>query len=151
VAGHGAGTPAPIRTGLLARLLGIHLILGSSTSCSRLWNYLPATLFLFLAFVLQMRTGRKQPALFGASGVLITFVGAAVQRLGIALHPTYFNHNALYHVLQAVALVLLLAAFRRLIRDEEMDKARVTQATPDHLAGAAEDLEEQSAVERRRT
>ncbi len=40
---------------------------------------------------------------------------AAIQRLEIGIHPTYFNHNALYHLLQAVGLVLLLIAFRGLI------------------------------------
>jgi len=31
-------------------------------------------------------------------------VAAAVQQARIALHPNYFNHNALYHLLQAIAL-----------------------------------------------
>ena len=89
-------------------------------------NYLPATFFLFLAFLLQIRTSDKRSALFGASSVLVTLVAAAVQQLQIALHPTYLNHNALYHLLQAVALALLLVAFRGLIKQEELDKERVT-------------------------
>ncbi len=92
-------------------------------------NYLPATFFLFLAFLLQIRTGHKQSALFGAFSVLVTLVAAAVQQLEIAPHPTYFNHNALYHLLQAVALALLLLAFRGLVRQEELDKVRGTEAT----------------------
>jgi hypothetical protein len=31
----------------------------------------------------------------------------------IALHPAYFDHNALYHVVQGVALVLFYQGFRR--------------------------------------
>lgn len=79
-------------------------------------NYLPATFFLLLAFLLQIRTGDKRSALFGASSVLVTLAAAAIQQLQVAIHPTYFNHNALYHLLQAVALALLLVAFRGLIR-----------------------------------
>jgi hypothetical protein len=78
-------------------------------------NYLPATFFLFVAFLLQIRTGDKRSALFGASSVLMTLVAAVIQQLQIALHPTYFNHNAIYHLVQAVALTLLLVAFRGLI------------------------------------
>ena len=83
-------------------------------------NYLPATFFLFLAFLLQIRTGDRRSALFGTSSVLATLIAAAIQQLQIAMHPTYFNHNAIYHLLQAVALALLLVAFRGLIRQEEL-------------------------------
>ena len=91
-------------------------------------NYLPATFFLFLAFLLQIRTGHKRSALFGAASVLVTLLAAAIQLLEIGLHPTYFNHNALYHVLQAVALTLLLFAFRGLIRREESDQVPIAKA-----------------------
>jgi hypothetical protein len=41
---------------------------------------------------------------------VLTLVAAAVQQARIALHPTYFNHNALYHLLQAIALFLIFRA-----------------------------------------
>ncbi|MGI8979336.1 MAG: DUF6962 family protein [Pirellulaceae bacterium] len=87
-------------------------------------NYLPATLFLFVAFVLQIRTGPRRAALYGASSVLVTLAAAAAQMLHIAPHPTYLNHNAVYHLLQAVALVLLLVAFRGFIGQVERDNVR---------------------------
>lgn len=31
-------------------------------------------------------------------------IAAALQQLGAGLHPEYFNHNALYHAIQALAL-----------------------------------------------
>jgi hypothetical protein len=34
-------------------------------------------------------------------------LGAAGQQAGVALHPVHFDHNAVYHVVQAVALYLL--------------------------------------------
>ncbi|MBC7852697.1 MAG: hypothetical protein IAF94_04600 [Pirellulaceae bacterium] len=84
-------------------------------------NYLPATFFLFLAFLLRIRSGDKRSALFGAASVLVTLVAAAIQQLEIALHPAYLNHNALYHLLQAVGLALLLVACRGLIMQEEKE------------------------------
>jgi hypothetical protein len=46
-------------------------------------------------------------------------MGAAVQQLRIGLHPAYFNHNALYHLVQAVALALVFAACRDLLAPRE--------------------------------
>jgi hypothetical protein len=36
-----------------------------------------------------------------------------LQLAKVAVHPTYFNHNAVYHVVQGAALVLLDQGFRR--------------------------------------
>jgi hypothetical protein len=36
-----------------------------------------------------------------------------LQQAGVAVHPVYFDHNAVYHLVQAVALVLLYLGFRR--------------------------------------
>jgi hypothetical protein len=67
--------------------------------------YLPATVFLLM----RMIRLRNTP---GIAGLLLIFAGAAVQQLGVGLHPVYFNHNALYHVIQAVALFLLFRSAR---------------------------------------
>ena len=75
-------------------------------------NYLPSTLFLILAFSVHYRAEGETPVLIGLTGLFLTLVAAAVQQSGIALHPKYFNHNALYHVLQAVALFLVFRAFQ---------------------------------------
>jgi hypothetical protein len=37
------------------------------------------------------------------------------QRLGTALHPVCFDHNALYHLVQAVALLMLFAGARGVV------------------------------------
>jgi hypothetical protein len=73
-------------------------------------NYLPSTLFLIVAFVASYRSGAGTPVAIGLCGLLLTLVAAAVQQARIALHPTYFNHNALYHLLQAIALFLIFRA-----------------------------------------
>lgn len=69
--------------------------------------YLPATVFLLVTLILRYRRAPSRPLLVGIGGLLLTFMAAAVQQLGIALHPVYFNHNALYHLLQFVALWML--------------------------------------------
>ena len=74
--------------------------------------YLPATLFLLLGFVAGYRS-RRLPALrWGIAGLGLTFLAAAVQRLNIAIHPHYFDHNALYHVIQGAGLWMIFLGAR---------------------------------------
>jgi len=77
-------------------------------------TYLPATVFLLVAFVLRQARDRSHDVGPGIAGLLLTFVAAAVQQLRIGIHPVYFNHNALYHVIQGVALYLIFRAARNL-------------------------------------
>ena len=45
---------------------------------------------------------------------LIISVGAALLQQGkVSIHPLYFDHNAVYHVVQTVAIVFLYFGFRR--------------------------------------
>ena len=60
--------------------------------------------------------------------MVVTLVAAAIQQLEIGIHPTYFNHNALYHLLQAVGLVLLMIAFRGLIMGENRSPTEILTA-----------------------
>ena len=77
-------------------------------------NYSPAALFLLIAFLTAYRREKHGAYLFGVSGMVLTFAAALCQQLGLGLHPIYFNHNAVYHVIQAVALFLIFLAARRL-------------------------------------
>ncbi len=72
--------------------------------------YLPAALFTMFAFARNGWRGRPAGVAPALSGIAITIGGAAAQSVGIGLHPVYFDHNALYHVVQAVALYLLFRA-----------------------------------------
>ena len=77
--------------------------------------YLPATVFLLIAFVLAYRR-RHNPALAsGIAGLTLVFIGAAVQQSGVTVHPVYLDHNTLYHVIQGVALWLIYRAARWII------------------------------------
>jgi len=49
-------------------------------------------------------------ARWGIVGLVLTFLGAAVQQLKLAVHPVYFDHNALYHLIQFVALWMIYRA-----------------------------------------
>ena len=78
--------------------------------------YVPATLFLLVAFLIRALKSRSSGAAAGAWGVALSLVAAALQHFRVTIHPTYFNHNALYHLVQAVAFALIFAAMRRLLR-----------------------------------
>jgi hypothetical protein len=70
-------------------------------------HYLPATVFLLIAFALTYFRTRSRAALSGTVGVILTFVAAGIQTAGIGIHPVYFDHNALYHVVQGIAIVFV--------------------------------------------
>ena len=74
-------------------------------------HYLPPALFLLVVFVLRLFSG-GDGALAGAGGMVLTFAAALVQVSRVSLHPVYFNHNALYHAIQAVAIGLIFVAAR---------------------------------------
>ena len=84
-------------------------------------HYLPATLFLLVAFAARYRRTGERPLAAAAVGLALTFVAAAVQQLEIPLHPTYFDHNALYHVVQAAGLWMVFVGARRLAGCGEVD------------------------------
>lgn len=74
--------------------------------------YLPGTLFFLIALSLAYRRRSHAALGWGIVGLALTFVAAAVQQLRIAIHPVYFDHNALYHVIQGVALWMIFLAAR---------------------------------------
>lgn len=79
--------------------------------------YLPAAVFLLVVLSVAYARARERRILVAIAGLGLMFIAAAVQQAGIALHPIYFNHNALYHLIQAVALWLLFLGLRRLGAD----------------------------------
>jgi uncharacterized protein DUF6962 len=79
-------------------------------------NYLPVTVFLMIAFVAAYRSTQQPAMAIGVGGLALTVVAALVQQLRVGLHPRYFNHNALYHAIQAVALFMIFSAAHSLIQ-----------------------------------
>lgn len=82
-------------------------------------HYLPAALFLLLVFGLRYAGKRERSLLWGVAGVLLTCLAAAVQRLGVGLHPVWLDHNALYHLIQGIALLFLFIAARGILRNRD--------------------------------
>ncbi|MEO7822436.1 MAG: hypothetical protein ABIS15_02430 [Gemmatimonadaceae bacterium] len=72
--------------------------------------YLPATVFLLVSFRMTYRRRQSAALGWGIVGLALTFLGAAVQQLKLAVHPVYFDHNALYHLIQFVALWMIYRA-----------------------------------------
>src|SRR5512146_969605 len=76
--------------------------------------YVPATLLLLTGFVVRWRQGESF-AVDGAIAMVLTLAAGLLQYLHIGIHPVYFNHNALYHVIQGIALYFLYRAGQKWI------------------------------------
>ena len=72
----------------------------------------PASLFLVVVLALAYRRRRDRRLLVGSVGVALTLVAGVQQQLGIGVHPTYFNHNAVFHAIQAIALLMIFLSSR---------------------------------------
>ena len=82
-------------------------------------NYLPATIFLLGVFIYRyFKTAKPQIAL-GIVAMILTFTSSYIQQAKIILHPVFFDHNALYHLIQFIALFLLFLSAKHFIKDKE--------------------------------
>jgi hypothetical protein len=112
--------PAPahwIRAGAVLVFIGyLFAVARSNAFLVAIVHYVPAVMFLLGVFVWHYVRGRERHYLWGVVALLLTFAAAGVQQARIGLHPVLFNHNALYHLIQAVALLLLFLAARGIVR-----------------------------------
>ena len=108
VGGISAGGRRLTRIVLAAFVAWVALVLaGQQAFVMAIVFYLPAVIYLTVRFARLYRrapTPSRREALIGFG---LTFAAAAIQQLQIPIHPVWFDHNALYHVVQAVAFVLL--------------------------------------------
>jgi hypothetical protein len=74
-------------------------------------GYGAALPFLTTVHLRAWMTSRLPASLWMLQGVAVSVVAAAVQQSGWAPHP-HFNHNDLYHLVQAVAVWLLFKGAR---------------------------------------
>jgi hypothetical protein len=79
-------------------------------------NYLPAAMFLLIACVIAWHQGQRGLR-WTVIGLVLTFVAAGIQVARIALPP--LDHNALYHVIQAAALLLVYLGFVRMTTTQQ--------------------------------
>ena len=81
-------------------------------------DYLPATLFLLILFAIGYLRRRPPGYLLGALAMATTIGAAAVQQSDAAIVSLAITHNALYHLIQAVGLLLLYLSAQRLTHPE---------------------------------
>jgi hypothetical protein len=108
------GRRQPVRRGIVAAYaaafaLAVLLVDESFTTIVRF--YVPTLLhFLAAATARAFREGPGWTPI--ALGLTLSGIAALLQQLKVAVHPVYFDHNAVYHVVQAAALVVLFLGFR---------------------------------------
>lgn len=78
-------------------------------------NMLPALVLLLAGYVAEYRRRGEGALLFGVFGILLIFASSLLQQLGLDIHPVYFTHNAIYHVLQGVAFFMLFKSIDGLV------------------------------------
>jgi hypothetical protein len=91
------------------------VVAGARSFAVAIANYLPAAVALAVAFARAWRATGRATAFWGLVGMVLIFLGAGVQAGRLSLHPRYFDHNALYHVIDGVAVVLIFVAARGLV------------------------------------
>jgi hypothetical protein len=80
---------------------------------SIVYFYLPALLLLLLAAGERAIRSRSAGWSLIATGLLTSAGAAILQQMKLAVHPVYFDHNAVYHVVQSIAVLFLYFGWRR--------------------------------------
>ncbi len=106
--GFGAETArklTPVLATGLAAYAGVTLLV-SRNFLVAIVAYLAAALFLMAVLLRDWLRNRSPGAVACILGIALTLLAALAQQSGVALHPVHFDHNAVYHLIQAVALYL---------------------------------------------
>lgn len=75
--------------------------------------YGPAVVFFLIAAAREAMRSRALGWKLVTAGLTVTIGAAVIQQTRVAIHPVYFDHNAVYHLVQGCAVVLLYLGFRR--------------------------------------
>lgn len=78
--------------------------------------YAPAIIFALAAFVLAYRASGNGVLLFAIAGIVLSLIAAVIQQTQTGIAALGLSHNALYHVVQAVGLLLIFLTARGLGR-----------------------------------
>ena len=88
--------------------------------------YAPAIMFALIAFVLAYRASGAAVLLFAIAGIVLSLIAAVIQQTHTA--ALGLTHNALYHLVQAVGLLLIfltahgLGACRPQLHDADVSR-----------------------------
>ncbi|MGH7710854.1 MAG: DUF6962 family protein [Gemmatimonadaceae bacterium] len=119
--------PSAVRGGLVALYAASFavVVLFVDDSYSTIVRFYAPMLILFLiAAVREAARGADGGWWLLAISFGISIIAALMQQARVAIHSVYFDHNALYHVLQGIALVLLYLGFRRVGRSDPAYRAQ---------------------------
>ncbi len=108
--------PAPVRrlaVAAYAAAFVVQALLVDESYGTVVRFYAPTLLALLAAAVVMTHRLRSAAWRTVAAGLALSGVAALLQQARVALHPAYFDHNALYHLLQGVALVLVYRGLAR--------------------------------------
>lgn len=96
-----------------AAVFAVVVVLLDHSFTSIVYFYVPALFLLLVAAARQAVRSRAVAWRLMVTGLILSAVAALLQQARVAIHPIYFDHNAVYHVVQSIALVFLFFGFRR--------------------------------------
>jgi hypothetical protein len=96
-----------------AVVFAVVVLLVHESFSSIVYFYTPALVLLLIAAGQQALRSRDAGWTLIAIGLIMSASAAMLQLAKVAVHPVYFDHNAVYHVVQAIALVFLYFGLRR--------------------------------------
>ena len=85
---------------------------------SAIFSVPPVLAVLALMLVRAARDGNLN-AILASAAIGLMLSAAVLQQLRVGLDPVWFNHNALYHLLEGIALAMLFVALR-VARSEDL-------------------------------
>jgi len=94
----------------------VAVLLGSRSFAVAIAYYVPAAVFLLAAFVLIYLRRPRNYLVAGIVGLVFSFIAAAIQQTGTGIPSLGLTHNALYHLIQAAAFLLIFSAALGLTR-----------------------------------
>lgn len=86
--------------------------------------YAPAIIFALIAFVLAYRSSGNAVLFSAIAGIVLSLIAAIIQQTQTGIVALGLSHNALYHLVQAVGLLLIFLTARSL-PSAERDPARL--------------------------
>lgn len=88
-------------------------LLGHESFTSIVYFYLPALSFFLIAAARRAIQSRDAGWILITTGLVLSAAAAILQQAKVAIHPIHFDHNAVYHVVQAIAVLVLYLGWRR--------------------------------------
>lgn len=108
----GQGRGYSISVALLAALYALVVLFVSQDFYVALAGTLVPVLFLLAMLIRLYRQSGRAGVLLAAAGLLVNMAGSVQQQLGWGLDPVWFNHNAVFHLIQMLAFLLIFLGGR---------------------------------------